>query len=75
MLGDEKVVEKLSKNDEKNISLVFWLEEHHCKCSDKYYICMSKGQLPVEKRISQTRSKFGHFAVATIQIKWFYNEG
>ena len=71
----EKAVQKLSKNDEKNISLVFWLEEHHCKCSDKYYICMSKGQLPVEKRISQTRSKFGHFAVATIQIKWFYNEG
>ena len=42
MLG-EKVVEKLSKNDEKNISLVFWLEENLCKCSDKYYICISKG--------------------------------
>ena len=49
-----------------NISLVFRLEEHHCKCSDKYYIFMSKGQLPVEKRISQTNSKFGYFAVATI---------
>ena len=68
----EKVVEKLSKNDdEKNISLVFWLEEHHCKHSDKYYVCMSKGQLPVEKRISRTNSKFGCFPVATTQISRF----
>ena len=67
LLG-EKVVEKLLKNDEKILVWCSVLEEHHCKCSDKYYISMSKRQLPVEKRISQTNSKFSYFVVATIQI-------
>jgi len=64
-----KVVENMSKNDEKK--LVWWsvLEVHHCKCNDKYYISMSsKRHLPVKNRISQTNSNFGYFAFVTIKI-------
>lgn len=36
--------------------IVWWpvLQEHHCKCNDKYYASMSKCHSPVKKRISQT---------------------
>ena len=47
--ANEKVVEKLSKNDEKILVWCSVLEEHHCKCSDKYYISMSKRQFARQK--------------------------
>ena len=47
LLG-EKVVEKLSKNDEKILVWCSVLEEHHCKCSDKYYISMSNWQKAID---------------------------